>query len=411
MMATRLRMLCLLVLAVVACGTATDSGVFDPEELGPATLQIGAGEKIYQPLEDGTSIPIVMGLQGGHMVAMGMRVTGIVSGDPSDPSHPDNPRFTFRASLAETEEPLAIITLQRGLFDGPDGAAMIWGSWMIFNPAVETAAYFGKEIEIGLRVVDVLGTELETSVMVMAVAPGENDEAVPPPTASLLDLDIYPGEVIWRVDDDAKIAARQVGGPEQKVVPSLWADIKDPLLMETSLKRHIPGLTAVGTVDIDHSQWLPVVHQEEFIAGGDPRLIDPGDVQKNAPCDAVFERVDPLYQRTSAEQKVVVGSDLVTVLIHRKLAVLVGGRRPALHVDSVPSTARQAITGALLEELGSVTDRFGGCHVNVAAGFDAGVDWVVRRRTTRCHQEQRHTRDDEIGGFQESHPSGLEEKA
>jgi hypothetical protein len=44
---------------------------------GELTVELGTGEVAFEPLVDGTTLPLVAGPQGGHHVWLGFRVTGM----------------------------------------------------------------------------------------------------------------------------------------------------------------------------------------------------------------------------------------------------------------------------------------------------------------------------------------------
>jgi hypothetical protein len=135
-------------------------------DLSPAWVVIGDGQDQHTGLLDGDDVPIVQGLQGGHMVALSLGAGGVLAGDPTDPTDPRNPRVTFQAFLAEEPDPLGSITVVRGLSPMDDGDLQLLGTWLIFDAALDTSVYFDQVIDLEVRITDSRGTEATDSVSV-----------------------------------------------------------------------------------------------------------------------------------------------------------------------------------------------------------------------------------------------------
>lgn len=60
-----------------------------------AEVRLGTGEIEFEPLEDGGTIPVVQGPQGGFHLVGSVVVAGIDPGDADDLAHPDNPTTMF----------------------------------------------------------------------------------------------------------------------------------------------------------------------------------------------------------------------------------------------------------------------------------------------------------------------------
>jgi len=148
-------------------------------DLGPAWVEIGEGRADHSGLDDGDEVTIVEGPQGGYMVALSMGAGGVLAGDPADPTDPDNPRVTFQAflqDLAVHPHALGSITVIRGLDEGADGDLRLVGTWLIFDPALETSVYFDQPIVVDVKIVDALGNEATDSADVDALWTGETEE-------------------------------------------------------------------------------------------------------------------------------------------------------------------------------------------------------------------------------------------
>ena len=144
-----------------------DSGV----DLGGAWADLGAGERDYVPLDEDDSVQIVLGPQGGHMIALGLQAGGILGGDPADPTEPDNPRITYQCLLGD--QLLGSITVAAGLQPVGDGALEIVGTWLVFDSSVDTSLYFDEPLRLSALVVDSRGHSAGDEVTVLAVAPEE----------------------------------------------------------------------------------------------------------------------------------------------------------------------------------------------------------------------------------------------
>jgi len=219
-------------LLVFGCGAETDAP--DPD----AWVSVGAGDEHYAGLTDGDSVQIVLGPQGGYMIALALRAGSVEPGDDGDPSDPENPRITFRALRASDDSVLGVITQQRGLSPTAESTYESYGTWLIFNPAIPTESYFDTEIVVEVALVDARGAEPNDSVTVTAIAPE---------IATSLDLDVEPGEVVGGADDDAEHAAAEVGDAHQQRVAGLRRD-RGFAADEAALERHVAHVAGVGVI-------------------------------------------------------------------------------------------------------------------------------------------------------------------
>jgi len=219
---------------VPGCG-AEDEGP-DPN----AWVALGAGFEQYAGLADGDSVPIVLGPQGGYMIALALRAGSVEPGDDGDPSAPSNPRITFRALHLNDDSVLGIITQQRGLSPAASDTYESFGTWLIFNPAIPTDVYFDGEIRVDVDLVDARGAQPTDTVTITVTAP-EMTESVG------RDLDIDPGEVVRRTRHHAEHAAGDVGDPQQQIVAGRGLD--GGAAEEAALERDIAHVAGVGVVE------------------------------------------------------------------------------------------------------------------------------------------------------------------
>ncbi len=272
---------------------------------GPAQVNIGAGFDAFADLTDGDAVQVEAGPQGGLMVVLAIEAGGIVPGDPSDPSHPDNPRMTFRAIDASTDAVLGILTQQKGLsLVGEDGAESL-GSWLVFNPSIETSVYFDQEIRIEVLLVDVHGVTVEDQVRVTARAPI---------TMTSLNLDFDPGEVVGRPGYDSEHVSRHVRRSKQEIISATW--LTSVRVLEARLVGHIPHDPIVRIVDAKNLYSLAFAHDEEFIAGRYAGVAHFGHMQKDVTAECPLQRVGPLGQRSGTQQEMVRGCYIHSVFCH-----------------------------------------------------------------------------------------------
>ncbi len=239
--------------AAVLFGAGCEADEEPIPDLGPTSAELGAGEDDYTYLEEDDEVQIVLGPQGGHMIALGVRAQGIWAGDPDDPTDGKNPRTTFQAFLAGEEQPLGSITVARGLSSANEDLELL-GTWLIFNSAHDTAVYFDKSLDITVSIVDTYGNTAEADVTIMAIAPEEEPDEedtstawLLSPAAPLLDFDIEPGVVVGRVDDDSELSARDVRHAHDKPVAVVRGDGRVSGV-ETFLVGHVALQPIFGVV-------------------------------------------------------------------------------------------------------------------------------------------------------------------
>lgn len=142
-----------------------------PADLGPLWVEVGDGEDQHSPLADGDEVPIVMGPQLGYMIPLSLGASGVLPGDPDDPTDPDNPRMTFQAFLPDGHDPLGSITVVRGLSPTDAGDLELFGTWLIFDAALDTAVYFNQPIDVTVQITDTLGNDAAAAVTVTSTWP------------------------------------------------------------------------------------------------------------------------------------------------------------------------------------------------------------------------------------------------
>jgi len=287
---------CLLaLLALVSTMLGCSSSPEPLADLGPKWLEIGAGEKSFAKLSEGDPVPIIIGPQGGHMIALGLQAGGVVPGHPNDPARADNPRITYRATKVSTDELLGIVTVVHGL-DEENNALELVGIWLIFNPALPTDVYFDEDVHLRVELVDARGTKLSDETTIVASAP----TAAPETSAQRsIDLDVQPSEVIRRADDDTELATRKVGSAQQEVVVRAWG-YGGGRLGKTAFVGHVAHDAFLGVVHAEHGDVGSVVHQKQLVAPHYAGLVDAGDVHEHPASKRIDKRVGPLHQGPGA---------------------------------------------------------------------------------------------------------------
>lgn len=321
---------------ILLCAAA---GCAEPD-LGPPWAEIGAGESAFSPLDDGDTIQIVGGPQGGFMMALAVRAGGIGAGDERDPSDPSNPRITFRAWLAGETDPVGIITLQRGMAADGSGELETHGTWLIFNPAVGTELYFDATLTLEVKIVDAAGRTAQDEVEVYALSPLETGS---------LNFDVDPGEIVRRPNDDTEHAAAEVGHPHQQVVSHCHGLATD-LGVGATLEGHVAKFARALVVVREEQRLRLAANEEELITGCDVRIIDAGEMQCDVSGDRRAHRIDELDEGSRAQQKVIARGDLRAVLAHAKAPIWQRRGAASLNIDPMPATALERRLGALLED-------------------------------------------------------------
>jgi hypothetical protein len=97
-----------LLLLLTACGTGLDPSV-----------EIGTGEIEFVSVDDGDTLQIIQGPQGGFHLLASLRVHGIAPGDRGDLTEPTNPTITFDVRDSGGSSVIAIGAITQGLDSAP----------------------------------------------------------------------------------------------------------------------------------------------------------------------------------------------------------------------------------------------------------------------------------------------------
>ncbi len=157
----------LLVAALFAIGCVDDDYVVS----GPAWVELGTGVADFVSLADARDVAIVTGVQGGYMIPLSLRAGGVVAGDAADPSSPDNPAVAYRAYLVDSGLPVGVATRVRGLTTVDRDTVELVGTWLLFDPTVDRAELFDRDVRIELELTDATGARAEDAGVCRVLAP------------------------------------------------------------------------------------------------------------------------------------------------------------------------------------------------------------------------------------------------
>lgn len=357
-----------LTLALFLCLGACDPAAESDVPGGPPWLQLGAGDRGFSPLDDGDVVDIVLGPQGGYMVALAIRSGGLVAGDPSDAADPDNPRVTFRMSTPDGID-LGLTTLQQGLEPVEADVYERSGAWVVFNASVHTDMYFGQEVLLEVVLVDVRGERASDSVRVRCRAPR---------LARLLQLDVDPRVVVGGARHHAERPAGEVGHPEQEAVHAGRPQVHP----DTALERLVAHLAARRVVDPERQLHVFSAQEEQLVAADHLGVVGARDVDEDVAGERPRDGVGPLHERALAEQEVVPRDHLASVLAHREATVGARHLLTALDVQPVPAGALERVAGALLEDERALAAR------RLGGGVGLGIERLPFFRVARTQERE-----------------------
>jgi hypothetical protein len=136
----------------------------------PPMVEIGTGETAFEPLEDGDSIYIVYGPQGGYHFNGSLRVQGIDAGEPDDLDEPTNPVTVFEAFEGEQQVDMDASTYKQGIdpVEGEPGIYQMLGRRVILDITSDDQLD-GKEVRMTVRIEDTNGVVVEDERTLLAI--------------------------------------------------------------------------------------------------------------------------------------------------------------------------------------------------------------------------------------------------
>ncbi len=121
----------------------------------------------------GFPIEVHLGPQGGYMIYVAYRVSGLDPGDAADPAALDNPKVTVRATRGELF--LGAVTRRLGLRPVDDATFEGLGTALVFRSGVGSAEYLDQVFDLTTKVTDSAGRAASTSLSLTGVFAGETD--------------------------------------------------------------------------------------------------------------------------------------------------------------------------------------------------------------------------------------------
>jgi hypothetical protein len=157
-------------LLLVACSGKPDEGEDTSIPDLPPQIEIGTGETEFEPLEDGDTIYIVYGPQGGYHFNGSLRVQGIDAGDPDHLDDPNNPLTVFEAFEGDQQVDMDASTYKQGIdpVDDEPGVYEMIGRRVILDITSDDELD-GKEVRMTVRVEDTNGVVVEDGRTLLAI--------------------------------------------------------------------------------------------------------------------------------------------------------------------------------------------------------------------------------------------------
>ncbi|MBP6631203.1 MAG: hypothetical protein KBG28_02955 [Kofleriaceae bacterium] len=146
-------------LALAGCGAGDDGGAADAPT-GPAEVELGTGDLVFEPITTGQDFQVVQGPQGGYHFVVSMRTRGVVAGNPDRLGDPSNPTTSFRAfaAIGGAAVDLDASSFTQGLDPavGSPGAFEMLGRLLILRIA-DDDELVGMDVRLTVEVTDVAG--------------------------------------------------------------------------------------------------------------------------------------------------------------------------------------------------------------------------------------------------------------
>jgi len=125
-------------------------------------LELGTGEIAFEPLEDGDSIYVIHGPQGGYHLLASLRLAGVEAGNRDDLSDPSNPTVELEVHFGDRQLVVNGLFTQGLAVSIPAGGSFsheVLGRLAILDIA-DDSELDGEEIRFLARVSPVGGPEL-----------------------------------------------------------------------------------------------------------------------------------------------------------------------------------------------------------------------------------------------------------
>lgn len=137
-----------LAFALVACG--------DGEATGPASIELGTGDRRFEPIADGDDIFVVQGPQDGYHLFGSLRALNVEAGDADDLSSAKNPTTRFEVYVGNERVDAMASTYVQGLREDDEGYSVMIGRTVILDIA-DDSELAGQTLRFVVELVDVNG--------------------------------------------------------------------------------------------------------------------------------------------------------------------------------------------------------------------------------------------------------------
>ena len=143
----------------------------------PPAVEVGTGEIAFEPTEDGDTLEIVQGPQGGFHLLTSVRVHGIAPGDRGDLTESTNPTLTLDVTGPDGDSWIAIGPITQGLDPAPLSERpfthQMTGRFAILDILAEDELA-GQSIDLSVHIAAEDGIELSDSVRLDLVPHPDN---------------------------------------------------------------------------------------------------------------------------------------------------------------------------------------------------------------------------------------------
>ncbi len=160
-------------LALLACADPTAEDSAPPtlcelaQEEAPS-LEVGTGTVLFEPLDDGGSIEVHQGAQGGFHIYGSLRAQGVHPGTLGDYTDPENPIVAMTVTDSEGEWFGGYSNLPRPLQGRADGILELVSDVVILAVTRIDDAEF-REVDLTVTLTDTCGTQLEDTRTLLLV--------------------------------------------------------------------------------------------------------------------------------------------------------------------------------------------------------------------------------------------------
>ena len=156
-----------IVAAALACSDPAPA-----PDAGPPSLELGTGNVNFEPLQEGGTIFIVQGPQGGYHFFGSLQARNIEPGDSEDLSDPNNPQTTFEAYVGDTRVDAMASSYRQGLRVS-NGVAEMIGRQVILD-ILDDDELAGATVRFVVSVEDAGGIKLSDERTLMALPHPDN---------------------------------------------------------------------------------------------------------------------------------------------------------------------------------------------------------------------------------------------